>query len=429
MKKSGFTLAEVLIVLSIIGISAALILPAINNLKPDQNKIMYLKVHDSLGQSIQTLASNSKLFPVCRQADNISCVKHPLLNTEAPVDERYKDYDGRTKLCNLLALSMSVNQDNINCSENSYNFSGASFDNDFTNNISFTTQNGMQWRIVPQALSAANGSAEYQTDIYVDINGNTVPNCIYGDECPNPDRFKFLVDASGRVYAGDPMGQLYLAHRRAITKNNDEVQNEHYIASLEDIKTGIRNFGYESCNGNGSGDGGGSGDGQQETFIECMDNYLAEHGTESGEAGVVACGKTVNKYRRIDGGNDFYNDSFGRAIRVWTYKLDHPTDTEFTITNVFYNGNVDFDDQYFAKCVIKPGEDTCELEYPGSYINWGAKPNAVGSSPNFSSELSNYFEPRYSDKYLFLNNNYGSKNTYYWEHYLYKQEGINYNVW
>ena len=242
MKKQGFTLAEALITVGIIGVVAALILPAVNNLRPDQNKVLYLKAHDALGYALHNLASNSKLFPAYIEEEQIPCASYPLLNTEAPIEERFEDYTGRTKLCNLLALSMNVNSDNITCSGNSYNFSQATFDNDFNNNISFTTQNSMQWRVVPQALAIADGNAEYQTDIYVDVNGNKAPNCIYNaNSCTDPDRFMFLVDAKGTLYPADPMGRAHLAHRKVLTKKNFDIDGE-FLASLDDIKVDLRDF-------------------------------------------------------------------------------------------------------------------------------------------------------------------------------------------
>ena len=128
MKKQGFTLAEALVTLGVIGVVAALILPAVNSMRPDQNKVLYLKAHDALGYALSGIASNSKLFPAYIQEQKIPCSSYPLINTEAPVEERFADYTGKTKLCNLLALSMNVDSNNIDCSQNSYNFSAATFD-------------------------------------------------------------------------------------------------------------------------------------------------------------------------------------------------------------------------------------------------------------------------------------------------------------
>ncbi len=57
MKKRGFTLAELLIVLGIAGVVAAVILPAINGLMPDKTKINYLKVYDELGKNIKAIVT------------------------------------------------------------------------------------------------------------------------------------------------------------------------------------------------------------------------------------------------------------------------------------------------------------------------------------------------------------------------------------
>ncbi len=273
MKKQGFTLAEALVTLGVIGVVAALILPAVNSMRPDQNKVLYLKAHDALGYALSGIASNSKLFPAYIQEQKIPCSSYPLINTEAPVEERFADYTGKTKLCNLLALSMNVDSNNIDCSQNSYNFSAATFDNDFNNNISFVTQNGMQWRVVPQVLNVTDTNASYQTDIYVDVNGNKAPNCIYNSEsCTDPDRFMFLVDAKGNMYIGDPMGREYLAHRKFLLKKNSDIDGD-FLTSLNDIKQDLRDFNIDVDEPD-EGDGGGSGSNEYGfRTLDSDDNY------------------------------------------------------------------------------------------------------------------------------------------------------------
>ena len=53
MKKTGFTLAELLITLGIIGVIVAILVPAVNNAMPDENKAMYLKTYDTLSDTIK----------------------------------------------------------------------------------------------------------------------------------------------------------------------------------------------------------------------------------------------------------------------------------------------------------------------------------------------------------------------------------------
>ena len=48
MRKMGFTLSEVLIALTIIGVVAAISAPLVNNVIPDKNKAIVLKAHKTI---------------------------------------------------------------------------------------------------------------------------------------------------------------------------------------------------------------------------------------------------------------------------------------------------------------------------------------------------------------------------------------------
>ena len=248
MKRNGFTLAELLIVLGISGVIAAVILPAINGLMPDKTKINYLKVYDELSESIGELAADSSLFPVCIDNGNetIGCNDHPLINITKPVNKKFNssNYEGNKKLCSLLAFTM--NAESNTCSNSAYNFSENSFDSDFDSKKSFTTANGMEWWIVPVTNSAAGGNASYQTDIYVDVDSSKKSaDCIFNaTECKKPDRFKFMVSANGRVIPADPMGLMYVNTRKSFLKNKNEKAQGTVAANLDDQ---LKNFLYEPC--------------------------------------------------------------------------------------------------------------------------------------------------------------------------------------
>lgn len=263
--KKGFTLAELLVVLGITGVVAAVLLPAVNNLMPDKTKIMYLKVHDELISNIQNLASNSSLYPVCIEdgENTIACQEHPLLNTSKPLIKKFEDYQGDKKLCKLLAFTMGAEE---TCKDESYTYS----DESFKSNLSFTTQNGMEWIVTPQARSIEEEKATYQSDIYVDIDpSKKSKNCMYDSvKCKTPDRFKFMVAADGSVIPADPMGYLYVNSRKSFLKNKNQ-KTEGNVAAL--LTESLREFKFKPC---------------VETYVpKCEEGYVLEGNTCVSEGG------------------------------------------------------------------------------------------------------------------------------------------------
>ncbi len=228
MKRNGFTLAELLIVLGITGVIAAVILPAINGLMPDKTKIMYLKVYDELGKNIKALSADTSIFPIILKNgnDDIDVSTIPLLNNEQPLKSPFKDdnkFTGDKKLCNLIAFSMGVND--------------ACRDTTYPETPSFTTANGMKWWIseTKRDINPAESKASYQTDIYVDVDSSKKSSdCMYGEEnCKNPDRFKFLLAADGSLIPADPAGLHYINTRKNLLKKNFKPEGD-VLVNLDD---------------------------------------------------------------------------------------------------------------------------------------------------------------------------------------------------
>ena len=240
MNNRGFTLAELLITLGVVGVISALLGTALVNMQPDQDKIRYLKRFDSIKTSVNDLARNSRLFPVCQ--DNLSCKDHPLFNTAAGVSGRYTAIgDGDEKFC--VGLSMMLNGrnlPNLNCTNQPIEYKDGA---DWT--PSFETQNGTQW-LVSTLRTLSGTSAVYQSDIYFDINGVDGPNCLYDSEsCPVPDRFKVMVAANGTVIAADPVGQYYLTTRKNFKKRDLEIAENASVT--ENLNANLRNFTLTPC--------------------------------------------------------------------------------------------------------------------------------------------------------------------------------------
>lgn len=232
MKKQGFTLAELLIVLGITGVVAAVLLPVINNLLPDKTKMMYLKAYDELMQDVKSLGANSSLFPYAVDINGKSydVSNYPFINNEIPINKKFSkdEYTGKTKLCNLIAFTMNAEP---NCKEDAPDYSDSLFDA----NKSYTTKNGMQWWIVPKVYETSEGKASYQTDIYVDVDpSKKSKNCLFNSlTCKQPDRFKFLLAADGTLIPADPMGLKYIQTRKNLLKQKYTVEGD-VLAKLDD---------------------------------------------------------------------------------------------------------------------------------------------------------------------------------------------------
>lgn len=210
MKKQAHTLAEVLIALGIIGILAALMLPLVNKMRPDSTKVMYIKTYDAIVTAVKSIVSNDAIYPTMDA--NRDYKRAPLFNTATVKLTDGTEIGGDTKFCQAMALAFNRVGDNQVACSNTYS------ENNF--DPSFTTNNGVDFLINKSII----GADTYQSDIYIDVNGKDKgSNCIYSNNCPNPDRFKFMVSASGTVVPADPMGKAYIKTRSNWKKTDLEL--------------------------------------------------------------------------------------------------------------------------------------------------------------------------------------------------------------
>ena len=228
--KRAFSLMEVLLTLGIIGIVTAVLLPSITRIRPDQNKIMFLKTYDVMIDAVKNVTWNSKFYPKMYTARD--GVEHdvynddvPLANTNCPLDAPgncrpliggishfEQDFEGKRKFCHLLRdyLQADAANNSNRCRDTDIDFinNRADFNTAFTNHPNFSTKNGaVLWYITP------GGSDRYY--IALDVNGSEGPNNFYD---PNnsgvvPDRFAFGVSLNGTVMPLDPYSALYLRTR------------------------------------------------------------------------------------------------------------------------------------------------------------------------------------------------------------------------
>lgn len=201
--KFGFTLAEVMVVLVTLGVLAAITIPAVIHIKPDNKKVMLKKAYSTFEQSIQNLINNEQYYPSSETF---------VFNAGPPVVYMPKGFNYNTitsgmgitdspspdKFCYLLANSMNT-LGTVTCPS-----SGAA---------SFTSADGILWSMTTN--SAANiefplVSTSY-FDVIVDVNGIQTPNCGAGTACSAgvvEDRYKFSVRYDGKIQIDDAGANL-----------------------------------------------------------------------------------------------------------------------------------------------------------------------------------------------------------------------------
>ena len=70
MKKTGFTLSELLITLTVIGVVSALVLPAVSGILPDKNKAKIIKYHAELNNVINSIMTDDSVYRPFTGYDN-----------------------------------------------------------------------------------------------------------------------------------------------------------------------------------------------------------------------------------------------------------------------------------------------------------------------------------------------------------------------
>lgn len=253
MKKTGYTLAEALITIGIIGAIAGITLPLVNKFKPDTSKIMFLKAYDAVVQLTRSIADNTDIYSETwegadgysytdssgtLQTTSLDYTLIPLYNLSQYQDNTTERvHSGISKFCTLLADGFNAWENGV-CRNHPATFNNAQMRALNINNVlqspDFTTPSGMDFVVrtitnnaqVPGAFPANAGN--YQTTIFVDINGRAnEPNCTYNaNDCTHPDRFMIYITAHGRVVTWPTSGieQYYLDTRTNFKNVDNKIQ-------------------------------------------------------------------------------------------------------------------------------------------------------------------------------------------------------------
>ncbi len=180
--KKGFTLAEVLIVIVIIGIIAAITLPTVINRVPTKEEELAKKANYVVEQITEQMYEDDVLYP---KKSDYGDQGFQNLEKVTVVDRDTKsarDYLGNTKFCQIFAEKF-VKMTSVDCRANVK---------------TFTANDGSDWYLPVSDFS--DGYAELR----VDVNGADGPNCGWDTTCSSAnsrkrDQFKYYVKANGKI--------------------------------------------------------------------------------------------------------------------------------------------------------------------------------------------------------------------------------------
>lgn len=185
MKKQGFTLVEVIIALTIIGLLAAFIAPAVLDLVPDKNKAKVLKYNTLMNNTIIDLLNNDYEY-------NISAVGVTPL-------KQIQDFDDK-----LLA--------------------GIGMVGDYTNDGS--------------SVTITNGSDNSRI-VTIDTNPSNSSSTIYNNaniELKDVDTFQFVIDEYGNVKPGDILTEVYLKNSKKLNDRKADFAKAKLSMKLRDLE-------------------------------------------------------------------------------------------------------------------------------------------------------------------------------------------------
>lgn len=199
--KKGFTLAESLVAMAIVGVAMALVLPVIHRSHPNQELVMFQKAYYLASRAVNELINDDALYPDnddptesgfsnCEQVSYLG----DSYGSEIDDDGDYVNVDlALDKFCGLMAAKM-----NSACVNNT-----------------FTTSDGMRW-FIPETTFQHGEPGETSIIINVNVNGHEESQCddiaigeINAPACA-PEFFSIRVTRDGRVSPAGAYARMYL---------------------------------------------------------------------------------------------------------------------------------------------------------------------------------------------------------------------------
>lgn len=206
--KNAFTLAEVLLTLTILGVVAAITIPLIQNTIPSTNKALFRKSYLTLQRAIENMLNDEVIYPseITTNSGGFTYQRGFNYTTDPTSAAGTKN-----KFCYYLAQELNLNGSAICPEASPSTLESTKF---------ATTTDGVDWYIWPGSTSASTqmplSGDVYMTRLLVDVNGSKKPNCFsdtstsctnmkpatHTCSCTNSDTFIIGVRFDGKIRAG-----------------------------------------------------------------------------------------------------------------------------------------------------------------------------------------------------------------------------------
>ena len=196
--KKAFTMAELLIAMTVLGILTALMIPAIINTKPDERRMLTKKAYYVTEQVISSLINDPSLYPdntmYCPSGSVTGETCTYGFDDENAVVYNGETYSGKSKFPKLFAEQVNV----IDTTESSTEYKIKTSDGmifDFSTDARSPYKAGWQVGVIPRNNTC---------NIIIDVNGEEEPNCLETDNnCSNPDQVRIVVYSNGRMHINE----------------------------------------------------------------------------------------------------------------------------------------------------------------------------------------------------------------------------------
>ena len=193
--KKAFTLSELLIAMTVLGILLALMIPAIINTKPDERRMLTKKAYYVTEQVISSLINDPSLYPdntmYCPTGSVTGETCTYGFDDDSQVTYNGETYSGNSKFPKLFAEQVNV----IDTEESGTEYKIKTSDGmifDFSSDTAAPYKSVWAKGVIPRNNTR---------NILIDVNGEEEPNCLETDSnCPNPDQFRIVIYSNGRMH-------------------------------------------------------------------------------------------------------------------------------------------------------------------------------------------------------------------------------------